>query len=113
VILDATFLRRSQRDAARSLATRLGVRCIILDFEADADVLRQRVRQRALRGIDPSDADETVLAAQLRAAEPLQQDETACVFRCVALGPSKSGGIEADWMPLLARLGAGDGATIP
>jgi len=38
-------------------------------------VARQRLRARAAVGQDPSDADERVLEAQIRSAEPLQADE--------------------------------------
>jgi aminoglycoside phosphotransferase family enzyme/predicted kinase len=95
VILDATFLQRAQRDAARDWAATRRVPCLILDFDADAQVLRQRVRERAAGGVDASEADEAVLAAQMRTAEPLQADELGAVFRC----PPQAG-----WAPLLERL---------
>jgi aminoglycoside phosphotransferase family enzyme/predicted kinase len=109
VILDATFLSREQRSAARRLADRCGCRFVILDFDVDADLLRQRVRQRAARGGDPSDADESVLALQMRTAQPLQADELAAVFPCgvAASAPDASG---ADWTPLLNRLAGNDPA---
>jgi len=112
VILDATFLRRAQRDAARQLAAAQGVRCVILDFAADEGVLRERLRKRADLGVDPSDADEAVLSAQMRTAEPLQADETDCVFRCRPLAREASGDVQADWTPLLMQL-AGDNTPDP
>lgn len=112
VILDATFLRRAQRDAVRQLAAGLGVPCVILDFTADADVLRQRLRERAARGLDPSDADEGVLAEQIRTAEPLQPDEAALVFRRQTSAPLAGGVAEVDWGPLLQQLAA-EGAPGP
>jgi aminoglycoside phosphotransferase family enzyme/predicted kinase len=74
-VLDATFLRLAQRQAARAVAAAQGVACRILHLEVDADVARQRLRARAAVGQDPSDADERVLEAQIRSAEPLQADE--------------------------------------
>jgi hypothetical protein len=84
VLLDATFLQRRWRDAARELAAARRVRFVILDFDADSAVLRQRVARRAARGDDASDADLAVLEAQLRTAEPLGADERAAAFRCRA-----------------------------
>lgn len=106
VILDATFLRRAARDAVRRLALERQVPCIVLDFDADAALLRERVRQRAACGGDASEANETVLAAQMDSAEPLQPDEMAAVFRCRLLAPSAEGGHRADWAPLLERISA-------
>ena len=112
VILDATFLRHAQRDAARQLAAAQGVRCVILDFAADEGVLRERLRKRAALGADPSDADEAVLSAQMRTAEPLQADEADCVFRCRPLDREASGDVQADWTSLLVQL-AGDNTPDP
>ena len=104
VILDATFLSRAQRLAARRLADRCGFRFVILDFDVDPDLLRQRVRQRALSGGDPSDADESVLALQMRTAQPLQADERGAVFRCGVAASAPDGAGHPDWTPLLNRL---------
>ena len=80
VILDATFLAHAHREQARALADRLGVRFVIIDFQASADTLRRRVQQRALRQDDSSEADLVVLENQLASAEPLREDERAAVF---------------------------------
>ncbi|MCW5657280.1 MAG: AAA family ATPase [Burkholderiaceae bacterium] len=112
VILDATFLHRAQRRAARRVAERRGLAFVILDFDVDAELLRQRVRQRAAAGGDPSDADEAVLAQQLRSAQPLQADERAAVHSCSAAASAPDGAARADWTPLLRRL-AGTPAPLP
>jgi uncharacterized protein len=109
VILDASFLRRGPRDDARCLARRLGLPFVILDFEADADTLRQRLRQRRQQGTDASEADESVLALQLQTAEPLQADEAAQVVSCRAV-PGVAAAV--DWAPLLGRLAAGRDADL-
>jgi predicted kinase len=110
-ILDATFLRRSQRDEARRWAAARGIACLILAFDADPDELRRRVRERRDRGFDASEADEAVLEAQMRSAEPLGDDERAAVFT----GPqgSASAEVQAGWAPLLERLNAAGGAAGP
>ena len=77
VILDATFLDRTQRQLARELADRLGVAVLILDFRADAALLRRRVSERAARSDDASEADLAVLEQQLATAQPLSDEERA------------------------------------
>jgi predicted kinase len=106
-ILDATFLRRAQRDAARQLAVRQAVPCVVLDFDADIEVLRRRLHERSARGTDASDADETVLTTQMRKAEPLQNDEAGPVFRCRLVAPTAGAAMHADWTPLLKWLACG------
>ncbi|HET9978110.1 MAG TPA: AAA family ATPase [Burkholderiaceae bacterium] len=104
VILDATFLRRADRDAARRHAAALGVPFVILHFTAAPELLRERVRQRAAQAQDASEADATVLALQAQAQEPLQPDEWASVH-AVQASTSPAPAPRADWAPLLARLG--------
>jgi uncharacterized protein len=101
-ILDACYLRLWQREGVRELAEALGVPRVILDFEVDAAVLRQRLRLRAARADDPSDADEFVLSQQMQLAEPLQEPESAEVFPCAPRGRAASPSV--DWQPLLAKL---------
>ena len=105
VILDATFLAREARDQARALAARLGVRVVILHFEASPDALRTRVRQRAQRRDDASDADLEVLEAQLSQAQPLQRDEWQQVEVVDAELPLDRASAAGRWAPLLKRLG--------
>lgn len=75
VIIDATFLRRQQRDHFKQLAHRLGAPMRILFFHADADVLRQRIRGRERAGSDISEADVNVLEHQLTGYAGLDGDE--------------------------------------
>lgn len=77
VLVDATFLRRSQRDAFRARAAAAGVRFRTLAVEAPEAVLRERVAARRLAGTDPSDATLDVLESQLASREPLGEDERA------------------------------------
>jgi aminoglycoside phosphotransferase family enzyme/predicted kinase len=77
VIVDATFLARSERDAVRALARERGVRFQLVACAADPAVLRRRVAERAARGADPSEATVEVLERQLARAEPLGEDERA------------------------------------
>lgn len=75
VIVDAAFLRRTERDGFRALALELGVPFNVLDCRADPQLLRNRVRARSARGDDPSEADVAVLERQLAGHEPLGRDE--------------------------------------
>lgn len=75
VLVDATFLRREDRNAFRSLAERLGAAFWILDFRAAPQILRQRVRARAAAGEDVSQADLEVLEHQLQTDRGLDADE--------------------------------------
>lgn len=63
VILDATFLDAAQRQAAISLAERLGCPWGIVHVQASLALLRERIAARRTRG-DASEADEAVLAGQ-------------------------------------------------
>lgn len=81
VVLDATFLHRPAREAARRFAAARGARFVLLDFAADEATLRTRVAARARRGDDASDADLAVLEAQLRSGDPLDGAEAAQALR--------------------------------
>jgi len=76
-LVDATFLRRSQRAPFLALAQELGVPCTILSLEAPESVLRARVAKRAAEGCDASDADVTILDAQSAVHQPLIPEEAA------------------------------------
>jgi predicted kinase len=78
-VIDATFLKRAHRERFHRLADNLCVPFRIVFFEVDEATLRTRVRDRK-RGSDASDADEAVLAYQLRHWEPLGEDERSNVM---------------------------------
>jgi len=75
VLVDATFLKRAQRDAFRRLAAQLGVPFTLLAFGAHPETLRRRVAQRRAQGADASEADLAVLHGQWAALEPLTATE--------------------------------------
>lgn len=109
VILDATFLALEQREAVRALAGRLGVRSVLLHFEASASTLRQRVRARAARADDASEADLAVLEQQLAQAQPLRADELAAAYVVDAEAGTDVATDAQRWAPLLQRLDAVSG----
>ncbi|HEX5037845.1 MAG TPA: AAA family ATPase [bacterium] len=75
LIVDGTFLKRSERDEFRALAAALAVPFRILSFEAPDDVLKRRVSARRAAGADASEADWEIVERQKRRMEPLTPDE--------------------------------------
>jgi predicted kinase len=80
-IVDATFLKRTQRQRFRDLAGSAQVPFVILDCKAPADVLRARIRVRADEPDNVSDAGLDVLEMQRRDREPLDAGELAASIR--------------------------------
>jgi len=74
-IIDATFLMRSQRQQFEIVANKLNVPFIILHFHAEETLLRQWIIERNEKGDDPSEADISVLARQIKIQEPLDEYE--------------------------------------
>jgi predicted kinase len=83
VIVDATFLRASYRQAMAAVAQRLGVPLVILDLQVQQPLLEQRISARQRAGGDPSDADLAVLARQMQGQEPLTAAE---ISRSIPVG---------------------------
>jgi predicted kinase len=77
VIVDATFLKRADRDSFPALAGRYGAAFSILAPEATAGQLCERILARQLQGQDASEATLDVLARQLSVIEPLTPQERA------------------------------------
>jgi len=82
VLVDAAFLRQSERAAFAALAAEQGVPFHILACEAPLPVLRQRITKRQASGHDASEATLAVLEQQLGWLEPLSATERA---RCLPL----------------------------
>ena len=75
VIVDAAFLKQSQRELFFQLGRALHTPVLILDCQAPEAVLRERIVARSLATDDPSEADLAVLQAQLDHSEPLSAEE--------------------------------------
>jgi hypothetical protein len=75
VLVDAAFLRQSERAAFAAVARSMGVPFRILACEAPVEVLRQRITERQARGADASEATVAVLEQQLGWLEPLTNAE--------------------------------------
>ena len=75
VIADASFLAYADRQMLEALAGRRQVTLVWVDVSASNDVLLQRLRDRAVSGDDPSEADIAVLDYQRKRADPLTAAE--------------------------------------
>ena len=105
-IIDATFLKRWQREQFRHLAAELGVAFVIIDFRARDATLRERVAQRAAAASDASDADLAVLDHQLRTREPLAPEEQAFVVAYDAEAPLERARQPDAWRAVRERIDA-------
>ena len=74
-VIDATYLKRQQRQAAWQVAEATGVPFLIIDCEAPDAVIEQWIAQRQAEGVDPSDATMEVVRAQQASREPLSESE--------------------------------------
>jgi uncharacterized protein len=75
VVVDASFLKRSDRASFRALAADAGVAFGILAPQATPAQLRERIVARSTLGRDASEATLQVLAQQMQVIEPLAADE--------------------------------------
>lgn len=105
VIVDATFLRRSDRRLFHELAEQIGVPFFIVDADAPVPELRRRIVQRADKGCDASEATLAVLEEQLASQDPFTVDELPYVFRVDSTRFAGLSDSAVMWKPLLARLG--------
>jgi hypothetical protein len=74
-IIDATYLKKTQREAAAETAHATGVPFLILDCEAPQAVIAGWLAQRQAQNVDPSDATLEVIEAQQASREPLSKEE--------------------------------------
>jgi len=79
VVVDATFLKRQQRQGFRRLAAVAGAGFGILDCPVTTALARRRIASRQASGVDPSEADASVLEQQLAGQVPLDSAERAWV----------------------------------
>ena len=80
VIIDATFLKHSDRQRFHQFAVAQGVPFAILDCHGDVATLRQRIADRMAKECDASDADLAVLDLQLKSHDPLTKEEQQSVI---------------------------------
>lgn len=74
-IVDATFLRREQRQLFADMAGRMLVPYVVLDMRFSKQVLHRRVRDRLEHGDSVSEADQEILDLQLSKDDQLDDEE--------------------------------------
>lgn len=77
VVIDATYLKANQRQAACAIAEQTGAPFLIIDCQAPDAVIAGWLEQRQNEGRDPSDATLEVVHAQQASREPLDNEELA------------------------------------
>ena len=75
VIVDATFLKQSQRQLFRQLAKELQLGLVIVSLSTQADLIRQRIHSRSIAGNDASDADLAVVEKMQADQQDLSAEE--------------------------------------
>ncbi|WP_404416002.1 AAA family ATPase [Marinospirillum sp.] len=90
VTLDATNLKRAQRDRLRDVAENLGLPSLIIALKADEATLRRRITKRQQEGEKVAEADLAVLEQQLASREPLNEDELGCAVTVDTDAPAAS-----------------------
>lgn len=75
VIVDATFLKKDQREQFQQLALSLEIPYVILDLQASEDTLKSRILKRADQAKDASEATLKVLQQQIKTDEAITASE--------------------------------------
>ena len=75
VVIDATYLKREQRDGAAKIAEATGAPFLILDCNAPQAVIASWLAQRQADQNDPSDATLTIIEEQQANRDPLTAEE--------------------------------------
>jgi aminoglycoside phosphotransferase family enzyme/predicted kinase len=81
VVIDATYLKRDQRDSAAKVAEATGAPFLILDCNAPQAVIESWLQQRQADKTDPSDATLAIIEAQQASREALTPAEILCSKR--------------------------------
>jgi uncharacterized protein len=76
-ILDATFIRRAQREKIARLAERYGIPLLVIHCSTPDAITQNRLRRRAAQGTDISDGRWDIYVAQKAAAEPPDEIATS------------------------------------
>jgi aminoglycoside phosphotransferase family enzyme/predicted kinase len=74
-IVDATFLKRSDRQRFKKIAAQCQLPHVMVSCEAPEKILRERIIQRGKRQNDPSEANLEVLQRQLQSQDIIDQHE--------------------------------------
>ncbi|MEP7297387.1 MAG: AAA family ATPase [Burkholderiales bacterium] len=113
VIVDAAFMRADERRVFAALAEAQRAPFTIVDCQAPAAVLRDRLARRNARGDDASEADAAVLETLSAVAEPLGEAERACAIRMDAAVSMPPVALARQWLaaPLCSAGEVADGCA--
>ena len=106
-MVDAAFLKRSQRDRFNELAKELGVPFFILNMQTDECKMRERIISRSNRQRDPSDAGPDTLAHQLATHDPLAEHERKYVIDISGEWDMNDDSLQRALAPVSDALGSG------
>ena len=98
VVVDAAFLRRSERADFAALAAALCVPFTVFDCQAELPLLRHRLVQRQAGGLDASEADVAVLERLIAVVEPLDAAEQAVAIVVDAAQPVPAATLARRWL---------------
>ena len=98
VIVDAAFLRRSERAQFAALAASLTAPFSIMDCRAPLPLLRRRLEHRQATGGDASEADVAVLDRLAGADEPLDDGEGVVAIVADATRPVSTATLAQSWL---------------
>ena len=98
VVVDAAFLRHSERAQFAALAASLALPFSIFDCRATLGVLHRRLEQRHATAADPSEADAAVLELLSQSNEPLDECDRAIAIVVDAARPEPPATIAQRWL---------------
>ena len=75
VIIDAACLKTVQRILFKQIAEKRHLPCWLISCQAPIETLKSRIRERLLKGTDPSEANQTVLLNQIKNQDILNETE--------------------------------------
>ncbi len=89
IIVDATFLKKAEREKYYNLAEKNHVACKILYQDTSLDELKKRIISRQAEGFDPSEARVDILEKQLEIIEKLDEKRTKKNSKLTSLDEAK------------------------
>jgi predicted kinase len=96
-VVDATFLKSSQRAVMVALARRCGIPLVILACRVSPSLARRRLAERQRQGGDASEANASVLEQQLQEQQAFTAEEGPRVLHLDRTDPSD---FECFWFEL-------------
>jgi len=102
-VVDATFLKSSQRAVMVGLARRCGIPLVILACCVSPSLARRRVAERQQQGGDASEANASVLEHQLQDQQPITPEEGRLVLNVDTTYPINIEGFWSELQSLLAN----------